>query len=154
LYSDNTQPQSCCSQPSSARSSRSLVNYVLILRKVSEFKLTKRTCFNSLASSPVQVCPIQPSSQAIPFLHRADIVEIEGTPYHGGYFKVRFIFGDEFPAAPPKCNAPLVSSPHSSPLMISRKQACSRQRSFIPTSPLQATFASALSRRIGSPHMG
>ncbi|KIM23592.1 hypothetical protein M408DRAFT_72493 [Serendipita vermifera MAFF 305830] len=27
----------------------------------------------------------------------------EGTPYHGGYFKVRFSFGDEFPAAPPKC---------------------------------------------------
>jgi len=45
----------------------------------------------------------QPSSLAIPFLHCADICDIEGTPYHGGYFKVRFTFGDEFPAAPPKC---------------------------------------------------
>ncbi|KAH7908839.1 ubiquitin-conjugating enzyme/RWD-like protein [Hygrophoropsis aurantiaca] len=27
----------------------------------------------------------------------------EGTPYAGGYFKVRFKFSEEFPAAPPKC---------------------------------------------------
>ncbi|KXN90398.1 Ubiquitin-conjugating enzyme E2 S [Leucoagaricus sp. SymC.cos] len=27
----------------------------------------------------------------------------EGTPYAGGYFKVKFKFTDEFPAAPPKC---------------------------------------------------
>ena len=27
----------------------------------------------------------------------------EGTPYAGGYFKVRFSFTSEFPAAPPKC---------------------------------------------------
>ncbi|PPQ72454.1 hypothetical protein CVT24_003120 [Panaeolus cyanescens] len=27
----------------------------------------------------------------------------EGTPYAGGYFKVKFTFNDEFPAAPPKC---------------------------------------------------
>ncbi|KAG2005772.1 ubiquitin-conjugating enzyme E2, variant 2 [Coprinopsis cinerea AmutBmut pab1-1] len=27
----------------------------------------------------------------------------EGTPYAGGYFKVRFIFTEEFPATPPKC---------------------------------------------------
>jgi len=27
----------------------------------------------------------------------------EGTPYHGGWFRVRFTFGDEFPASPPKC---------------------------------------------------
>jgi len=26
-----------------------------------------------------------------------------GTPYEGGYFRVEFQFGDEFPAAPPKC---------------------------------------------------
>lgn len=32
-----------------------------------------------------------------------DASYLEGTPYHGGYFKVRFTFGDEFPAAPPKC---------------------------------------------------
>ncbi|KAH7922498.1 hypothetical protein BV22DRAFT_1106595 [Leucogyrophana mollusca] len=27
----------------------------------------------------------------------------EGTPYAGGYFRVRFKFSEEFPAAPPKC---------------------------------------------------
>jgi ubiquitin-conjugating enzyme E2 S len=27
----------------------------------------------------------------------------EGTPYTGGYFRVRFKFTEEFPAAPPKC---------------------------------------------------
>ncbi|KAH9943648.1 ubiquitin-conjugating enzyme/RWD-like protein [Amylocystis lapponica] len=27
----------------------------------------------------------------------------EGTPYAGGYFKVKFSFTEEFPAAPPKC---------------------------------------------------
>ncbi|KAJ7657788.1 ubiquitin-conjugating enzyme/RWD-like protein [Mycena polygramma] len=27
----------------------------------------------------------------------------EGTPYAGGYFKVKFTFTEEFPAAPPKC---------------------------------------------------
>ncbi|KAF9074439.1 ubiquitin-conjugating enzyme/RWD-like protein [Rhodocollybia butyracea] len=28
----------------------------------------------------------------------------EGTPYAGGYFKVKFRFTEEFPAAPPKCS--------------------------------------------------
>jgi ubiquitin-conjugating enzyme E2 S len=27
----------------------------------------------------------------------------EGTPYAGGYFRVKFKFTEEFPAAPPKC---------------------------------------------------
>ncbi|KZT00392.1 uncharacterized protein LAESUDRAFT_732325 [Laetiporus sulphureus 93-53] len=27
----------------------------------------------------------------------------EGTPYAGGYFKIKFAFTEEFPAAPPKC---------------------------------------------------
>ncbi|KAF8312315.1 hypothetical protein DL93DRAFT_1317978 [Clavulina sp. PMI_390] len=27
----------------------------------------------------------------------------EGTPYEGGYFRIRFQFTEEFPAAPPKC---------------------------------------------------
>ena len=31
----------------------------------------------------------------------------EGTPYAGGYFKVKFSFNSEFPAAPPKCNLSL-----------------------------------------------
>ena len=29
----------------------------------------------------------------------------EGTPYAGGYFRVRFNFTEEFPAAPPKCTS-------------------------------------------------
>ncbi len=29
--------------------------------------------------------------------------DAEGTPYAGGYFRVRFNFTEEFPAAPPKC---------------------------------------------------
>ena len=28
---------------------------------------------------------------------------IDGTPYAGGYFRVKFKFTEEFPAAPPKC---------------------------------------------------
>jgi ubiquitin-protein ligase len=27
----------------------------------------------------------------------------EGTPYQGGYFRVKFEFNEEFPAAPPRC---------------------------------------------------
>jgi ubiquitin-conjugating enzyme E2 S len=27
----------------------------------------------------------------------------EGTPYQGGYFRVKFEFTDEFPATPPRC---------------------------------------------------
>jgi ubiquitin-conjugating enzyme E2 S len=27
----------------------------------------------------------------------------EGTPYAGGYFRVKFKFTEEFPSAPPKC---------------------------------------------------
>ena len=27
----------------------------------------------------------------------------EGTPYAGGYFRIKFKFTEEFPAAPPKC---------------------------------------------------
>ena len=33
----------------------------------------------------------------------APILVLEGTPYEGGYFKIRFQFTEEFPAAPPKC---------------------------------------------------
>ena len=29
----------------------------------------------------------------------------EGTPYQGGYFRVKFEFTDEFPVAPPRCTA-------------------------------------------------
>jgi ubiquitin-conjugating enzyme E2 S len=31
----------------------------------------------------------------------------EGTPYQGGYFRVKFEFTEEFPAAPPKCTIAL-----------------------------------------------
>lgn len=36
----------------------------------------------------------------------ADKGSVEGTPYAGGYFRVKFKFTDEFPAAPPKCTFP------------------------------------------------
>lgn len=35
---------------------------------------------------------------------------VGGTPYEGGYFRVKFQFTDEFPAAPPKCSL----TPHQS----------------------------------------
>lgn len=38
----------------------------------------------------------------IDFLYLGDP---EGTPYAGGYFKVKFKFTEEFPAAPPKCTS-------------------------------------------------
>lgn len=31
--------------------------------------------------------------------------DLEGTPYAGGYFRVKFKFTEEFPAAPPKCTS-------------------------------------------------
>jgi ubiquitin-conjugating enzyme E2 S len=37
----------------------------------------------------------------------ADKCGSEGTPYAGGYFRVKFKFTEEFPAAPPKCASPL-----------------------------------------------
>ena len=33
------------------------------------------------------------------------MTRIEGTPYHGGWFRVGFTFGDDFPASPPKCES-------------------------------------------------
>jgi ubiquitin-protein ligase len=36
----------------------------------------------------------------------ADKCGSEGTPYAGGYFRVKFKFTEEFPAAPPKCASP------------------------------------------------
>lgn len=35
----------------------------------------------------------------------------EGTPYAGGFFKVKFKFTEEFPAAPPKCERHGARSP-------------------------------------------
>lgn len=40
----------------------------------------------------------------------ADRVDVEGTPYAGGYFSVKFKFTEEFPAAPPKCACACLSS--------------------------------------------
>lgn len=39
----------------------------------------------------------------IPTAHLTDAFFVEGTPYAGGYFKVRFSFTEQFPNAPPKC---------------------------------------------------
>jgi ubiquitin-conjugating enzyme E2 S len=35
--------------------------------------------------------------------HCVSVTDLEGTPYAGGYFNVKFKFTEEFPAAPPKC---------------------------------------------------
>jgi ubiquitin-protein ligase len=34
---------------------------------------------------------------------------LDGTPYAGGYFKVRFQFGATYPSQPPKCQFPFRS---------------------------------------------
>lgn len=38
-----------------------------------------------------------------PVLWHTHLFCADGTPYEGGYFKVKFKFTEEFPAAPPKC---------------------------------------------------
>ena len=35
----------------------------------------------------------------------AFLYNLDGTPYAGGYFRVKFKFTEEFPAAPPKCTS-------------------------------------------------
>lgn len=35
-------------------------------------------------------------------------LQIAGTPYEGGYFRIRFAFGSEFPNLPPKCESSFV----------------------------------------------
>ena len=42
-----------------------------------------------------------------PGTDRHSRVFAEGTPYQGGYFRVKFDFTEEFPAAPPKCTVAL-----------------------------------------------
>ncbi|KAH9958146.1 ubiquitin-conjugating enzyme/RWD-like protein [Russula dissimulans] len=55
-----------------------------------------------LNTSPPEGIRVQVSEESV-----LDVVGIiegpEGTPYHGGYFRVKFEFTEEFPAAPPKC---------------------------------------------------
>ncbi|KAJ3789032.1 ubiquitin-conjugating enzyme/RWD-like protein [Lentinula aff. detonsa] len=57
---------------------------------------------SELEKSPPEGIRVQTSEDNI-----LDVVGIiegpEGTPYAGGYFKVKFRFTEEFPAAPPKC---------------------------------------------------
>ncbi|KAI5480912.1 hypothetical protein MNV49_006721 [Pseudohyphozyma bogoriensis] len=45
---------------------------------------------------------------------RAWVAGPPGTPFEGGYFKIRFSFGDDFPAAPPKSSASAPTSTKSS----------------------------------------
>ncbi|KAF9545677.1 hypothetical protein CPC08DRAFT_745274 [Agrocybe pediades] len=55
-----------------------------------------------LQTSPPEGIRVQSNDQDI--LDVTGIIEgPEGTPYQGGYFRVKFKFTDEFPAAPPKC---------------------------------------------------
>ncbi|KAE9386340.1 hypothetical protein BT96DRAFT_867973 [Gymnopus androsaceus JB14] len=58
---------------------------------------------SELRNSPPEGIRIQTNED-----NMLDVVGIiegpEGTPYAGGYFKVKFRFTEEFPAAPPKCS--------------------------------------------------
>ncbi|KAJ7191636.1 ubiquitin-conjugating enzyme/RWD-like protein [Mycena pura] len=55
-----------------------------------------------LKTSPAEGIRVQTSDDNM--LDLTGIIEgPEGTPYAGGYFKVKFNFTEEFPAAPPKC---------------------------------------------------
>jgi ubiquitin-conjugating enzyme E2 S len=55
-----------------------------------------------LRTSPPEGIRVQLSEESV--LDLIGIVEgPEGTPYQGGYFRVKFEFTEEFPAAPPKC---------------------------------------------------
>ncbi|KAJ7819191.1 ubiquitin-conjugating enzyme/RWD-like protein [Mycena olivaceomarginata] len=55
-----------------------------------------------LKNSPPEGVRVQTSEDNM--LDLTGIIEgPEGTPYAGGYFKVKFTFTEEFPAAPPKC---------------------------------------------------
>ncbi|KAI0270416.1 ubiquitin-conjugating enzyme/RWD-like protein [Gloeopeniophorella convolvens] len=55
-----------------------------------------------LRTTPSEGIRVQISEESV-----LDVVGIiqgpEGTPYEGGYFRVKFEFTEEFPAAPPKC---------------------------------------------------
>ncbi|KAF8900500.1 ubiquitin-conjugating enzyme/RWD-like protein [Gymnopilus junonius] len=51
-----------------------------------------------------EIGELQNNPQRDDMLNLTGIIEgPEGTPYAGGYFKVKFKFTEEFPAAPPKC---------------------------------------------------
>ncbi|KAJ7619636.1 ubiquitin-conjugating enzyme/RWD-like protein [Roridomyces roridus] len=55
-----------------------------------------------LKNSPPEGIRVQTSEDNL--LDLTGIIEgPEGTPYAGGYFRVKFKFNEEFPAAPPKC---------------------------------------------------
>ncbi|KAN0105138.1 Ubiquitin-conjugating enzyme/RWD-like protein [Russula decolorans] len=55
-----------------------------------------------LRTSPPEGIRVQLSEENV--LDLVGIIEgPAGTPYQGGYFRVKFEFTDEFPAAPPKC---------------------------------------------------
>lgn len=57
---------------------------------------------NDLRKSPPEGIRVQTNEEDM--LDVTGIIEgPEGTPYAGGYFRVRFQFTEEFPAAPPKC---------------------------------------------------
>ncbi|XP_006455627.1 hypothetical protein AGABI2DRAFT_77005 [Agaricus bisporus var. bisporus H97] len=57
---------------------------------------------NDLRKNPSEGIRVQTNEEDM--LDVTGIIEgPEGTPYAGGYFKVKFKFTEEFPAAPPKC---------------------------------------------------
>jgi ubiquitin-conjugating enzyme E2 S len=52
-----------------------------------------QSCLVSDASDKTRLYCLEMSDRNVP----------EGTPYSGGYFKIKFKFTEEFPQAPPKC---------------------------------------------------
>ncbi|KIK57550.1 hypothetical protein GYMLUDRAFT_263047 [Collybiopsis luxurians FD-317 M1] len=64
-----------------------------LMREISELK-----------KSPPEGIRIQDNDDDSNILDVVGIIEgPEGTPYAGGYFRVKFLFTPEFPASPPKC---------------------------------------------------
>ncbi|KAF8889129.1 ubiquitin-conjugating enzyme/RWD-like protein [Infundibulicybe gibba] len=56
---------------------------------------------SELRTNPPEGIRVQTSDEDM--LDVTGIIEGPGTPYAGGYFRVKFKFTEEFPAAPPKC---------------------------------------------------
>src|SRR5258706_3771819 len=83
---------------------------------ISAYQSMRTMFFNSMVSSLVQVRVFSLAERRSLRLVHANALQlrndkcllttrIEGTPYHGGWFRVGFTFGDDFPASPPKCES-------------------------------------------------
>jgi len=81
-----------------------------------------------------------------------NILDLEGTPYAGGYFKVKFRFTEEFPAAPPKCTVLFRPSDATLTLFLIR-QVGLPPRSFTLMLGPRVKSVSTRSKRTGNPSM-